>query len=261
MRGRLATILMTFGAAALVLSTMGEATPAYIWNASKSVPIGLYRLQPAGRLAVTELVAVRPPEPLATFLDLNGYLPIGVPMLKRVLALPGQTVCRKGLTISVDAIDMGEALSRDGRGRPLAGLARMSRRWRGRTLSHELAIGRLSGRPLLRASFRNRPSSARRCPCGPERSDRDRPCPIKSVIPLFDRSQHHSSVPARLATAVARSGGPGRPRGRRKRALPWTAASTMAALPASSGQRRVFRALLTTVLPFDAWRMSSRPFR
>jgi hypothetical protein len=66
MRGRLATILMTFTAVALVVSTMGEATPAYIWNASNSVPVGLYQLQPVGRLAVTELVAVRPPEPLAT---------------------------------------------------------------------------------------------------------------------------------------------------------------------------------------------------
>src|SRR5258708_35502932 len=121
MRSRTATILMTFTAVALVLSTMGEATPVYIWNASKSVPVGLYQLQPIGRPAVTELVAVRPPEPLATFLDLNGYLPIGLPMLKRVLALPGQTVCRKGLTISVDAIEMGEALSRDRRGRSLPG--------------------------------------------------------------------------------------------------------------------------------------------
>lgn len=119
MKGRLTTILMTFGAVALVMSTMGEATPAYIWNASNSVPIGLYRLQPADSLAVTELVAVRPPEPLATFLDLNGYLPIGAPMLKRVLALPGQTVCRKGSTIIIDAIEMGETLSRDRRGRPL----------------------------------------------------------------------------------------------------------------------------------------------
>jgi len=119
MKGWLATIVMTFGAVALIMSTMGEATPIYIWNASKSVPIGLYQLRPAGRLAVTQLGAVRPPELLATFLDLNGYLPIGVPMLKRVLALPGQTVCRKGSTISVDAIDMGEALSRDSRGRPL----------------------------------------------------------------------------------------------------------------------------------------------
>lgn len=119
MRGRLTTIALTFGAVALVISTMGAATPSYIWNASTSVPIGLYRLQPADRLVVTELVAVQPPEPLASFLDLNGYLPIGVPMLKRVLALPGQTVCRKGLLISVDAIEMGEALPRDRRGRPL----------------------------------------------------------------------------------------------------------------------------------------------
>jgi conjugative transfer signal peptidase TraF len=118
-RSRAATILMTFAAVALVLTRMGEVRPAYIWNASKSVPIGLYHVQPVGRLVVTELVAVRPPEPLATFLDLNGYLPIGVPMLKRVLALPGQMVCRKGLTISVDRIDMGDALSRDSRGRPL----------------------------------------------------------------------------------------------------------------------------------------------
>jgi conjugative transfer signal peptidase TraF len=119
MRSRTATMLMTFAAVALILSTMDEATPTYIWNASSSVPIGLYQLQPAGRLTVTELVAVRPPEPLATFLDLNGYLPNGVPMLKRVLALPGQTVCRKGLTISVDGIDVGDALARDSRGRPL----------------------------------------------------------------------------------------------------------------------------------------------
>ena len=56
---------------------------------------------------------------LAAFLDLNGYLPIGVPMLKRVLALPGQTVCRKRLTIAVDGIDVGQARERDGRGRPL----------------------------------------------------------------------------------------------------------------------------------------------
>ena len=119
MKGRLATIVMTFGAVALVLSTMGEAKPAYIWNASKSVPVGLYQLKPAGRLAVTELVAVRPPEPLATFLDLNGYLPIGVPMLKRVLALPGQTVCRQDLTISINKIEMGEAREHDSRGRPL----------------------------------------------------------------------------------------------------------------------------------------------
>jgi hypothetical protein len=52
----------------------------------------------------------------------------------------------------------------------------------------------------------------------------------KSLIPLFDRAQHHSSVPTMPVTAFARSGGPGRPLGRRDSASPWTAASTMAAL-------------------------------
>ncbi|MGY4572090.1 S26 family signal peptidase [Bradyrhizobium sp. USDA 3256] len=120
MTGRLKTLTVTFGAAAALVATIILAPlPLYIWNASASVPIGLYRLRPTMRLHVTELVAVQPPEPLAIFLDLNGYLPIGLPMLKRVLALPGQTVCRSGLTISVDNIAMGEARDRDGRGRPL----------------------------------------------------------------------------------------------------------------------------------------------
>ncbi|MDF0515802.1 S26 family signal peptidase [Bradyrhizobium yuanmingense] len=120
MTGRLKTLAATIGvAAALVATIVLEPLPLYIWNASASVPIGLYRLLPTMRFHVTELVAVHPPEPLATFLDLNGYLPIGLPMLKRVLALPGQTVCRNGLTISVDTVAVGEARDRDGRGRPL----------------------------------------------------------------------------------------------------------------------------------------------
>lgn len=125
MTGRLKVLILTLGtAAALVATIVLEPLPLYIWNASASVPIGLYSLRPTKRFHVTELVVVRPPEPLATFLDLNGYLPVGVPMLKRVLALPGQTVCRSGLTISVDDIAMGEARDRDGRGRPLP-------RWQG----------------------------------------------------------------------------------------------------------------------------------
>jgi conjugative transfer signal peptidase TraF len=119
MTDRMRTIAMTLGALALVLATIDEAPPSFIWNVSESIPLGLYHLQPPKQLTVTELVAIRPPEPLASFLDLNGYLPIGVPMLKRVLALPGQTVCRSGRTITIDEIEMGEARERDNRGRPL----------------------------------------------------------------------------------------------------------------------------------------------
>ena len=114
------TLAMTIGAVAILAGTIvAKPSPIYIWNGSESVPLGLYRMRTASYYYVTELVAVQPLEPLATYLHRNGYLPTGVPMLKRVLALPGQTVCRTGSTIAVDGIAMGEARERDSRGRPL----------------------------------------------------------------------------------------------------------------------------------------------
>ena len=88
-------------------------------NASASAPIGFYTVEPADGLDVTELVAVDAPEPLATFLTDGGYLPRGTPLLKRVLGLPGQTVCRMNLLITVDDVEMGTALEHDRIGRPL----------------------------------------------------------------------------------------------------------------------------------------------
>jgi conjugative transfer signal peptidase TraF len=114
------TILFTTVAAAMLLSTIAAKPPThYIWNVSESVPIGLYRIQPTGRLFVTELVAVEPPEALAIFLADGQFLPRGIPMLKRVLALPGQTVCPDQLTVTVDETEMGAAREHDSRGRPL----------------------------------------------------------------------------------------------------------------------------------------------
>jgi hypothetical protein len=46
-------------------------------------------------------------------LSQSVYLPIGVTLLKRTLALSGQIVCRSGLTILVDGIEMGQARKRD----------------------------------------------------------------------------------------------------------------------------------------------------
>lgn len=113
-------LVLTLSAASLAtLAASMNISPALIWNASASVPIGLYAVRPVGRLRVTELVVVTPPEPLAGFLSDRGYLPKGVPLLKRILALPGQAVCRTGRTIAVDGIAMGDALDRDRRGRPL----------------------------------------------------------------------------------------------------------------------------------------------
>jgi conjugative transfer signal peptidase TraF len=110
------TYIATLGAS---VSAFLHPLPKLIWNASASVPTGLYAVHPAGALHVTELVVVQPPDALATFLDERHYLPRGVPMLKRVLALPGQSVCRTSRTITVDGVAMGDSLDRDRSGRPL----------------------------------------------------------------------------------------------------------------------------------------------
>jgi type IV secretory pathway protease TraF len=80
---------------------------------------------------LNDLVIAIPPEPFATFLADAGYVPRRVPLIKRVRALSGQTVCREGYAITVDGMGMGEAREYDrGRGAhcPTGKAARRSRR-------------------------------------------------------------------------------------------------------------------------------------
>jgi type IV secretory pathway protease TraF len=83
------------------------------------MPTGLYRVRPAPHPTVTTLVIAYPPKPLATWLAEGRYLRRGVPLLKPILALSGQTVCRAGPGITVDGHEEGVALERDHSGRPL----------------------------------------------------------------------------------------------------------------------------------------------
>ncbi|MEW6633123.1 MAG: S26 family signal peptidase [Pseudomonadota bacterium] len=117
---RCGILLATALAAAGVLRPVQGAAPAkLIWNASASVPIGLYLIHGGEPFLAGDLVAVDPPGPLAMFLAERGYLPIGVPLIKPVLAVAGQTVCRDKLKILVDGGDVGAALERDRAGRDL----------------------------------------------------------------------------------------------------------------------------------------------
>ena len=96
-----------------------DPRPRLIWNASASAPIGLYRLQVGNQVARGDLVAIMPPRDLAQQMAKRRYLANGVPMLKRIAALPGQTVCRHGENVSIDAVHVADAHPRDRSGRPL----------------------------------------------------------------------------------------------------------------------------------------------
>jgi conjugative transfer signal peptidase TraF len=103
----------------IAIAGLVPTAPRLVWNASASVPVGFYTVSPAERIEVPDLVAVMPPEPFASFMVERGYVGRDVPILKHVVGLPGQRVCRDGRAITVDNLPLGAARDRDSRGRDL----------------------------------------------------------------------------------------------------------------------------------------------
>jgi len=117
---RLGYILVgLFTIEALAVVTVIDPAPRLLWNASASAPLGLYRVRKTDHPHVGQLVAILPPEPLARWMAGRHYLPEGVPLLKHVSALPGQRICRNGVTITIDGKSIGTAKLRDSRGHAL----------------------------------------------------------------------------------------------------------------------------------------------
>jgi conjugative transfer signal peptidase TraF len=114
-------ILLTTSAATvgIALTAFIDVPKKLVWNASASVPLGLYAITIADHLSVGDRVAIDPPEPLARYLAARGYLPRGVPLLKTIAATQGQRVCRIGSKIIINGQAVGEAFVRDRLGRDL----------------------------------------------------------------------------------------------------------------------------------------------
>lgn len=108
-----------FATMATIVTAFIHPSPRLIWNASASVPVGLYWMRPVSSPKVGDLVAVLPPRALAGFLAERHYLPRGVPMLKHVAGVSGQLVCRNAYRITVDGKHLGDARDRDHLGREL----------------------------------------------------------------------------------------------------------------------------------------------
>jgi conjugative transfer signal peptidase TraF len=92
--------------------------PVILWNASPSVPIGLYRL--TSRPPQTAALAViRLPEPLRVLAEARGYLRKGVLLIKPVVADTGDTVCRHGALVTINGRIAARARTLDAAGRSL----------------------------------------------------------------------------------------------------------------------------------------------
>ncbi len=110
--------LAVVGCAALAIAPLAKSSPVLIWNASRSVPIGLYLVvrHPPG----TQNIAVlRPPEWASAMADDRDYLPATALLLKPVVAKKGDTVCRFGRFVFVNGQVRATALRHDKMRRPL----------------------------------------------------------------------------------------------------------------------------------------------
>lgn len=103
----------------LIAASLPDRAPRFLWNASASLPIGLYALTPPEALAVGDLVAVRLPPELADWAASRGYLGRQALLLKRIAALQGAVVCRSIGSILIDGVAVAEADVADSRERPM----------------------------------------------------------------------------------------------------------------------------------------------
>jgi conjugative transfer signal peptidase TraF len=110
---------MLAGLGLIAVPAVAGWQPRVIWNASASVPLGLYIAEPADDIALGDLVVVRPPQTLAAFLVERGYVAPGVPLLKHVAALPPQVVCAEATAITIGGETVAHRRAVDRLGRPL----------------------------------------------------------------------------------------------------------------------------------------------
>lgn len=96
--------------------------PRLVWNASSSAPLGLYHVIPAPAampISRGEMVVARLAPPWRALAAARRYLPANVPLVKRVAAQPGDTVCARGDALFLEGAPLARRLPRDRMGRVL----------------------------------------------------------------------------------------------------------------------------------------------
>ncbi|HEJ5352609.1 S26 family signal peptidase [Pseudomonas aeruginosa] len=115
------------GLAALAWAAFVQPLPRLIYNPSDSVPVGWYRVDPQRHntgslprpLSVGSIVLTTLPPDVAALAAQRRYLPVHVPLLKRVGAVASQHVCIVAGQVRIDGVPVAAGLPADRLGRPL----------------------------------------------------------------------------------------------------------------------------------------------
>ena len=110
-------VMASVGLAAVVALALPVAAGSaqLVWNVTPSAPAGLYRIvrEPWTR---GDRVAVLPGEALGADLDRRGVLARGRLLIKRVAAVGGDRVCRRGAEVSINDEPVAKARDVDSQG-------------------------------------------------------------------------------------------------------------------------------------------------
>ncbi len=119
MKRAVVILCMDIGLAALLMPLAIPNRVQLVYNPSDSVPRGWYRIVPADSLQVGSIVLARLPEPAGALAAQRGYLPTGIPLLKRIGAVAPQRVCIEGTSVRIDDVAVAAVMRADERGRSL----------------------------------------------------------------------------------------------------------------------------------------------
>jgi conjugative transfer signal peptidase TraF len=123
-RLRLRAVGLALGAVLLGATIIAPPVPRLVWNASASAPLGLYLITPDTQIESGDMVVARLPLRTRDLADGRYYLPINVPLVKRVAAIAGDEVCALGTSIYRDGRWIAVRKMVDGKGRTMP-------RWQG----------------------------------------------------------------------------------------------------------------------------------
>lgn len=116
-RGIVATAVLSI--AALGASAITHPMPRLVWNATTSAPVGFYRVEPPAKIQRGDFVLAWLPGAARQLAAARDYLPANVPLVKRVAALTGDTVCSEHAQVTINGVVAATELSVDSNGRSL----------------------------------------------------------------------------------------------------------------------------------------------
>lgn len=103
---------------ALAAASVAELPTKLVYNGSASARIGFYWIDnvPVGR---GDFVLMDVPDRVRNLVETRRYLPPGMPLIKRIVAVGGDEICRRKRQILLDGVTVAVARNEDRLGRPL----------------------------------------------------------------------------------------------------------------------------------------------